>query len=94
MKKLLLATLILLVFGTYAWADYFQFMFRESRYYAAYAAVHVNGERIGYTDKYGRIAVFNLKNGTYEAEIRRRDRTVRVRLTIDGSRYMKRIYLD
>lgn len=93
MKRLFMALLMIFIFEGLAWADYFQFMFRENRYYAAYAAVYVNDKRIGFTDKYGRIAI-KLPDGTYRAEVRRRGQSAAVRITVDGSRYLKIVYLD
>ena len=93
MKRLLMAVVMVFVLNGWAWADYFQFMFRENQYYASYAAVFINGKRVGYTDKYGRIAI-DLPDGTYSATIRQRGRSVQIGLTIDGSRYLKLLYLD
>jgi hypothetical protein len=57
------------VFAPPAWADDFQLVDRSSGGWLSYAEVFMDDERLGYTDKYGRIRI-DLPPGRYQARVR------------------------
>jgi len=101
MNRIALLVLFLLTFVGMAQADQFQSLYWDGyeTYYVSYSNVRVynaNNEWIfnGYTDQYGRI-VINLPNGNYDnSRIWYREKWWKVRLVIDGSKELKRIYLQ
>lgn len=99
MNKIVLLALLLIIIVNFAYADYFQIVFKSDGdlIYIAYAAVKVIHENRtffeGYTDKYGRI-IINLPHKEYEGQVFFRKKWRKIRLNIDGSENLKVIYLD
>lgn len=97
---LLTMSLFLLTFISIAHADHFQFLYSsgDATYYVSYSnirAFDANNKWVfnGYTDYYGRI-IINLSNGYYTGRVYYLNRWWNVWLVIDGSKELKRIYLQ
>jgi hypothetical protein len=57
------------MFASPVWADDFQLVDRATGGWISYAEVFTDDQRLGYTDKYGRIRI-RLPPGRYRAEVR------------------------
>lgn len=93
--KVYAASLLLFAFGT-ARADFFQIVEPQQGFLAAHSPVYDrDGQLLGQTDLYGRIAIHHLPYGTYEATVMYYDQPRRVVFSIDGDMsYVKTIYLQ
>lgn len=96
MKHAITLGLALLLIASTALADNFQIAFSEgnSNSYVAYSAVRLydgNNRQIfsGSTDKYGRIIIGNVNNGSYRIEITFRNKTCKKNIAIDHSTNFK-----
>ncbi|MPZ17237.1 MAG: hypothetical protein GEV06_04900 [Luteitalea sp.] len=104
MKFVACFTFLLVFSAGTAWADRFQLLHRtdggNDAYHVAYAELRVVDGRSqkevfrGSTDKYGRVIIDLEKNGRYEGQVTYRQTKWRVRLDIDGSRDLKRVYVS
>ena len=93
MKSLILAMALVLSVAGSAYADVFQLVDRDRNSYLVSYAVYISGRLCGYTDGYGRIRI-DRPNGTYKAILRIRNRPDRViRLSFNGGRTLKIIYV-
>jgi len=99
MTRIILTTFLLIIIVNIAYADQFQIKYRSESdvFYVAYSAVRIINENEvifeGFTDKYGRITI-NLPHEEYDGEVFYREQWRSISLNIDGSEYLKVIYLD
>ena len=103
MKKIFISIFFIVGFINNAWCDNFQISFQEGAvtYYISYASVKLfdsNGKEVfaGSTDKYGRVIIPNLPNGTnYRVEVYYRNHICGVAVSIDNANSdFKQIYLS
>ncbi len=83
--------LAFLLIGGSAHADVFQLEVGAEHLLAAYSPVYINNALIGYTDKFGRIAI-DLPRGTYNAYVIFGVK-LEFTLTIDGATNLKTVRL-
>lgn len=99
MTRIILTIFLLIIIVNIAYADQFQIKYRSEsdKFYVAYSSVRIihENEMIfeGYTDKYGRITI-NLPHREYDGEVFYREQWRSISLNIDGSEYLKVIYVD
>jgi len=80
---------IAMLFGSTAFADFFQLIDRSGGSYIAHAKVLISGQtQTYYTDAYGRINI-SLPNGSYSAQVTYKNMTKPVTLIVDGSTQLK-----
>ncbi len=99
-KRFFLSWIILLITGSYAFADRFQILLKKAKYdeYVSYAKVRIVGNKDknkkfeGYTDKYGRI-VINYRHGKYTGSVYYRKRWWKVDFIFDGRKNIKKVYI-
>ncbi len=100
MSKSILTAILLLIFAGTLYADKFQFklMSGNNTYKAKYSTVQIldaRGNTIhrGSTDRYGRITIKNIPNGTYKCKVFYRRNWRKAELTFDGSSSLKVVYV-
>lgn len=99
MTRIILTIFLLIIIVNIAYADQFQIKYRSEsdEFYVAYSSVRIIDENEvifeGYTDKYGRITI-NLPHREYDGEVFYREQCRSISLNIDGSEYLKVIYVD
>lgn len=92
MTKTIIVVILVFLSVEVANADKFQLIERGSGSYIAYSPVYSEGKLIGYTDKYGRISI-NYRNGRYTFQVFYESRKMPASVVIDGSPYLKRVYI-
>jgi hypothetical protein len=103
MKRNCAITLLLLLISGAAYADVFQFSYKNDKGetgYVRHSKIEVftaDGKtRVfsGWTDGYGRIRIDLEEHGTYRARVEYRGETLSAKVRIDGRRKMKRVRLE
>jgi uncharacterized protein YqiB (DUF1249 family) len=96
-KKISITFLFLILFASQAFADFFQFVYKEGKneWYVSVSTVIVydnNNKKLfsGNTDRYGRLKI-SLAKGTYRCVITYNQKTYTTNLTIDQSNNLKKI---
>jgi hypothetical protein len=99
-RKTILAIFFLVVCLSVADADQFQILYKagNDEYYVSDTSTNVydaNGKIVSnvYTDEYGRVEI-NISNGTYSARLVYRGKERNVTIVIDGSSYLKKVYIE
>jgi len=100
MSRSILTAILLLIFTGTLYADKFQFKFKSGNdtYKVKYSTVQVSdasGNIIhrGSTDRYGRITIKNIPNGTYKCKVSYNKTWRKAELTFDGSSSLKVVYV-
>jgi hypothetical protein len=99
-KKTCITFLFLLLFATQAFADFFQFVYKDggSEWYVTVSQILVydsNNRKLfsGNTDRFGRIQVV-LAKGTYRCVILYNKKSFTINITIDQSTKLKKITVN